>query len=290
MSRQLSVRRGRKPRISPAVRDLSFSDVDDPQPSTSGIQRLRNAPDPLLYLYSTDEEDYTPPLKLPRTSDLSEVEISTRFDGDDSDWEGSEFDTEESGVDDDSDEDFDYVPLVDTSLDSDEPLAEYVRRHWERNAPGTPSFCWSKRENFVRRHCFEGTPGVKAPLEDSSTPLEVFTSVFPEELFQTIMDETNRYVRQNPRTPSSHMKGWEDTTVREVRSYVGLRFLMGLQSKRDQREWWSTDPLMSSSVFAKTMTRDRYDALTSALHFADNEGEHPAEDRLWKLRPVLGEG
>ncbi|XP_037774642.1 piggyBac transposable element-derived protein 4-like [Penaeus monodon] len=55
---------------------------------------------------------------------------------------------------------------------------------------------------------------------------------------------------------------------------------MGLQSKRDQREWWSTDPLMSSSVFAKTMTRDRYDALTSALHFA-------AEDRLWKLRPVL---
>ncbi|XP_037774250.1 uncharacterized protein LOC119570673 [Penaeus monodon] len=165
MSRQLSVRRGRKPRISPAVRDLSFSDVDDPQPSTSGIQRLRNAPDPLLYLYSTDEEDYTPPLKLPRTSDLSEVEISTRFDGDDSDWEGSEFDTEESGVDDDSDEDFDYVPLVDTSLDSDEPLTEYVRRHWERNAPGTPSFCWSKRENFVRRHCFEGTPGVKHPLK-----------------------------------------------------------------------------------------------------------------------------
>jgi len=76
------------------------------------------------------------------------------------------------------------------------------------------------------------------------------------------------------------MKGWEGTTVQEVCSYVGLRFPMGLQSKRDQREWWSTDPLMSSSVFAKTMTRDRYDALTSALHFA-------AEDRLWKLRPVL---
>ncbi|XP_037800383.1 piggyBac transposable element-derived protein 4-like [Penaeus monodon] len=78
------------------------------------------------------------------------------------------------------------------------------------------------------------------------------------------------------------MKGWEDKTVREVRSYVGLRFLMGLQSKRDQREWWSTDPLMSSSVFAKTMTMTM-----TALHFVDNEGEHPAEDRLWKLRPVL---
>ncbi|XP_037803994.1 piggyBac transposable element-derived protein 4-like [Penaeus monodon] len=215
-----------------------------PQPIDVGNPRLRNAPDPLLYRI-LQTKDYTPPLKLP-------FEISARFDGDDSDWERSEFDTDDSGVDDDWEEDFDYVPLVDTSLDSD------VRRHWERNAPGTPSFCWSKRENFVWRHCFEGTPGVKAPLEESSSP----------------------YVRQNPRTPSSHMKGWEAQRLQEVCSYVGLRFPMGLQSKRDQREWWSTDPLMSSSVFAKTMTRDRYDALTSALHFA-------AEDRLWKLRPVL---
>ncbi|XP_037779345.1 uncharacterized protein LOC119575879 [Penaeus monodon] len=196
MSRQLSVRRGRKPRISPAVRDLSFSDVDDPQPSTSGIQRLRNAPDPLLYLYSTDEEDYTPPLKLPRTSDLSEVEISTRFDGDDSDWEGSEFDTEESGVDDDSDEDLTmsrwWIPL------------------WTPTSPSqNTSDDIGSRENFVRRHCFEGTPGVKAPLEDSSTPLEVFTSVFPEELFQTIVDETNRGGRTQRCGKSAPMSAYD---------------------------------------------------------------------------------
>ncbi|XP_047478497.1 piggyBac transposable element-derived protein 4-like [Penaeus chinensis] len=35
------------------------------------------------------------------------------------------------------------------------------------------------------------------------------------------------------------------------------------------------------------MSRDRFDILTSALHFANNEGEHSAEDRLWKLRPVI---
>ncbi|XP_047486128.1 piggyBac transposable element-derived protein 4-like [Penaeus chinensis] len=117
--------------------------------------------------------------------------------------------------------------------------------------------------------------------------MEIFSSLFPEELFQTIVDETNRYARQNPRTPSSHMKGWEDTTVWEVCSYVGLRFLMGLHAKRCQRDLWSTDPLMCSSVFAKTMSRDRFNILTSALNFANNEGEHSAEDRLWKLRPVI---
>ncbi|XP_047502756.1 piggyBac transposable element-derived protein 4-like [Penaeus chinensis] len=62
---------------------------------------------------------------------------------------------------------------------------------------------------------------------------------------------------------------------------------MGLQVKRCQRDLWSTDPLMSSSVFAKTMSRDRFDNLTSALHFANNEGEHSAEERLWKLCPVI---
>ncbi|XP_037791274.1 piggyBac transposable element-derived protein 4-like [Penaeus monodon] len=35
------------------------------------------------------------------------------------------------------------------------------------------------------------------------------------------------------------------------------------------------------------MSRDRFNNLTSALHFANNEGEHDAEDRLWKLRPVI---
>ncbi|XP_047487916.1 piggyBac transposable element-derived protein 4-like isoform X1 [Penaeus chinensis] len=84
------------------------------------------------------------------------------------------------------------------------------------------------------------------------------------------------------------MKGWEDTTVRELRSFVGLRLLMGLHGKRRcQRDLWSTDPLMCSSVFPKTMSRDRFDILSSALHFANNEGEHSAEDWLWKLRPVI---
>lgn len=44
---------------------------------------------------------------------------------------------------------------------------------------------------------------------------------------------------------------------------------------------------MSSPIFPKMMTCDRFDALTSALYFADNETDHPAEDRLWKPRPVL---
>lgn len=53
------------------------------------------------------------------------------------------------------------------------------------------------------------------------------------------------------------------------------------------RDFWSRDPLMSSAIFPQKMTRDRFDALTSALPFADNEADYLVDDRLWKLRPVL---
>ncbi|XP_047476077.1 piggyBac transposable element-derived protein 4-like [Penaeus chinensis] len=269
MSRMLSTRRSRKPRNSPGVRALSFDEetVDDPQPSTSrGYPRLRNAIDPLLYLYSSadevddegSDEDYTPPLKFSRTSNLSEL--------------GCRFRLCPAGG---------YLLGLGRAPRGIRQTKVGAQRSWN------PFFCLGKGGELRQASLLRGDTGVHAHLDESSDPMEIFSSLFPEELFQTIVDETNQYARQNPRTPSSHMKGWEDTTVREVRSYVGLRFLMGLHGKRCQRDLWSTDPLMCSSVFAKTMSRDCFDILTSALHFANNEGEHSAEDRLWKLRPVI---
>lgn len=93
--------------------------------------------------------------------------------GDDSDWEGSDSEDESELSDCESEEDF--VPLDDTSLDSDENLAEYVRRRRARTAPGISSFVWRKRENEPRRFDFTAAPGVKVPdLDAESTPEEVF--------------------------------------------------------------------------------------------------------------------
>ncbi|XP_063609506.1 piggyBac transposable element-derived protein 4-like [Penaeus indicus] len=154
---------------------------------------------------------------------------------------------------------------MDTSLDSDEPLGEYVRRRWERNAPGSPRFVWSREENFVRRQGFEGTPGVHEHLDASSSPLEIFLSLFPEELFQTIVDETNRYARQNPRNGAG----------------------APLICRPEIPFGTSGEEVPKGSLVDGPVAVDRFDILTSALHFADNEGEHPAEDRLWKLGPVI---
>jgi len=111
--------------------------------------------------------------------------------GDDSDWEGSDSEDESELSDCESEEDF--VPLDDTSLDSDENLAEYVRRRRARTAPGISSFVWRKRENEPRRFDFTAAPGVKVPdLDAESTPEEVFRQFLMQELLEKIVQETNR--------------------------------------------------------------------------------------------------
>lgn len=44
---------------------------------------------------------------------------------------------------------------------------------------------------------------------------------------------------------------------------------------------------MSFLIFLLTMSHNRFDAFTLALHFADNTANFPADDQLWKLRPVI---
>ncbi|XP_070000311.1 piggyBac transposable element-derived protein 4-like [Penaeus vannamei] len=284
---------------SHAVRNLYDSDPDDPRPSTSGEgpRRLRNAPESHFYLYETASgrgemrealDSSAQPANSGRSTAIPNIPDSDwDMDVDDSD---DDADYSPEATESDADwEEFDYVSSHDTSIDSDEPLSAVARRFAMRNAPGTPGFVWKKKRPFVRRHPFQGVPGVEEAclLHADSTAREILDCFLTPELWDTMTRETNRYVEQRPVTPSSHMKTWENTTVEELQSFIGLRLLMGLQPRPHSRYYWSKNRLLSSSVFPETMTRDRFDLLQSRLHFSDNEDPRADTDRLWKLRPVL---
>ncbi|XP_063608517.1 uncharacterized protein LOC134782793 [Penaeus indicus] len=94
--------------------------------------------------------------------------------------EESESGSNESAMEYYSDVDYDCVLLVDISLDSDEPLTEYARRQWDYKDPRIP-FVWS------------GITASRGHRMCTHTLTEMFNSLFPEELFRAIEDETNRY-------------------------------------------------------------------------------------------------
>nr|XP_027231032.1 piggyBac transposable element-derived protein 4-like [Penaeus vannamei] len=84
------------------------------------------------------------------------------------------------------------------------------------------------------------------------------------------------------------MRRWTPTSRQEVKAYFGLRLLMGMVRLPSFRDYWSTDPGFRQTLMTEVMTRDRFDQLTTHLHFAHlEEGAPLPEDRMWKLRPVV---
>ena len=185
----------------------------------------------------------------------------------------------------DPDEELDYVSLHNTSTDSDEPLANARLRN---NAPGTDHFTWRDVEAVPCRYGFRGDEGIKLlSLTEESSPREIFDAFFTPDLWDTMTIETNRYAAQHPPKTSSKMKAWVDVDKAELQRYLGLRLMMGIKNLPSFHDYWSAIRFLGDPEVRAQMTRDRFDAITTHLHFADNDDPRAADDRMWKLRPVI---
>ncbi|XP_063585388.1 piggyBac transposable element-derived protein 4-like [Penaeus indicus] len=239
--------------------------------SASGIERRCEKKCPCQICPGKPEQPLLlPPLVL--VTFQTTPRLPTRFYDLSSDDEEGEVSSDGNGNSDNGDDsDLDYVSQEDTTIDPDEPLSAYLERRREKTAPGQPGFRWRKKENVPRQFGFDVHPGVNIPeLDADSSPLEIFSYFFTDELMDV-------FYRQRP-APSS---------VSELSVYIGLRMAMGLTIKPEQRGYWSTNLYDSTPLFPETMPRDRFDQLSRFLPVADNEGSHPPDDRLWKLRPVI---
>ena len=65
---------------------------------------------------------------------------------------------------------------------------------------------------------------------------------------------------------------------------------MGVVHKPRFAMYWSTDSLISTSIFSKIMSRDRLCILMRFLHFAGNKNINladPDQDKLYMVRKVV---
>lgn len=67
--------------------------------------------------------------------------------------------------------------------------------------------------------------------------------------------------------------------------FIGVTMLMSRNKKCPIKEYWSTDALLETPIFSRTMPRDRYMKILSNLHFVDNSGQPTT--RLYKIERVL---
>lgn len=155
---------------------------------------------------------------------------------------------------------------------------------------GAPDF-WGEPDQVISIEPFTTDSGPQHSLGDDADTLDYFRLLFPDSLFEHMVEQTNNYALYRQRRSGRSDAHWHPTDVREMRAYVGLNVLMGINQLPDYGMYWASDIFIGNAGFKKTMTARRFEKLNQNLHLCDRLSE-PSKgelgyDGLYKIRPLL---
>ena len=80
-------------------------------------------------------------------------------------------------------------------------------------------------------------PGSTTTLGQEKTELYFFDLLFPLNLCAWIANKTNRYATQQ-QAEKENDRPWEETTSREIRTFLGMRLVMSVIDLPDMKMFW----------------------------------------------------
>ena len=174
-------------------------------------------------------------------SDGSDIDIN--FEGFESEEEENEF------VPDDPLERAQQCDFLDTEEEEEEEEFRGFQVDWRTG-------------NYLPRHTkpFSRTPGVKQPIPLDASPLDVFSLIFTDELWDTLVTETNRYAEQvRAQTPTTSM--WTPVSKTEMKTFLGLCLCFGILKLPSRRDYWRQKKWLYQTSVPRVMSRDRFNMI-----------------------------
>lgn len=140
---------------------------------------------------------------------------------------------------------------------------------------------------FDSTNCGHNIPDLFANCSE----YECFQVFFGEEITSVIISETNKFYkyvleRKERLRPHSRLNQWKDIDAKELHRFFALNFLMARVKKLQIQEYWSTNTLIETPAFKKTMSRDQFLGILSMIHFSDNDLPR-GDDTLRKIRKIV---
>ena len=129
----------------------------------------------------------------------------------------------------------------------------------------------------------------------NAEPYEFLELFLDESFWELLTVETNRYMACNKALSTAQEKQLQVldyVTVPEIKTFFALYFAMGIVSQCNLRDYWQTKNVITQTpAFHDVMSRNRWCAIWTHLHFSDNtkavpRGE-PGFDRLFKIRQLI---
>lgn len=129
-------------------------------------------------------------------------------------------------------------------------------------------------------------------LSKNSDAIDFFSLLFPPALVELIAIETNNHAKTCQFLGSGQLD-WVPVSAHEVKGFIGLVVLMGIQNLPDLSHYWSWNHYDNSYTFCRAMSYNRFKQIAANIRmgsFATEEhrgGSWNASDSLHIFRPML---
>ena len=131
-----------------------------------------------------------------------------------------------------------------------------------------------------------------------ASALDYWNLMVTDETLQKIVTNTNLYYKhklavKRVTRPDYVDKSWYDLTLPELKSFLGMSFIMGVSGVKRYRYIWSSNKYLRNTGLASVMTLNRYSKISEYLHVSDRDSEipcgQPGYDKLAKVRWFIDE-
>ena len=106
---------------------------------------------------------------------------------------------------------------------------------------------------------FTDDQGLNTDLPDNPSFSDYFNLLFPDNLFEDIARQTNKYAREtlaylrgrDNLPPNSRFRSWPENGVTsgEIKAFLAMTIAMGLVNQENIQDYWSTDEVLSTPFF-----------------------------------------
>lgn len=128
-------------------------------------------------------------------------------------------------------------------------------------------------------------------LSRNSDAIDFFNLLFPAALIELIATETNAHVKTSQYLGSGS-QDWVPITTHEVKGFIGLVVLMGIQNLPDPTHYWSWSHYDNSYTFYRAMSYKRFKQIAANIRMGsftteEHRGTLKPHDPLHIFRPML---
>ncbi|XP_067826911.1 piggyBac transposable element-derived protein 4-like isoform X1 [Heptranchias perlo] len=150
---------------------------------------------------------------------------------------------------------------------------------------------WTTTVNDIHVPSFTESIGPNHQLPNTASPLDYFSLLWPDTVFDTIAEETNRYAMQCQEKAGKMDSFWIPTDAHEIKAFLAINIMMGIKQLPRISLYWSQDTALRCPWVSSAMSRDRFWKINQYLHLRDNTGaldkSDPNHDPLYKVRALM---